>query len=371
MDPVAEAALEAVAVEQRHEELEVLFLAVVRRRRHQQEVPRERREELAEFVALGVLDLAAKDRGRHLVRLIADDEIPTAVRRLELLLHVLVARQLVEPGDDQVGFQEPVAGARRFELVVGENLEGQVETAVELILPLFGQAARADDEAALQVAASDQFLDQQAGHDGLAGAGVVGQQETQRLPRQHGLVHGRDLVGQRIDHRRVHRQHRIEEVRQSDALRLGDQAEERAVAVEAPGPALLDDFDARLVVAIEQFVRHLAGRRLVGEFERLGAEPLHADHRDQGIRQDAAQRSVGLKLFELAHAGGSHQFNEVLHLAQLHTTSRQPMPRPLRQSSRLWLHLSNGGGGVQGCRAPDALIVHDNRPDKMIHVILW
>jgi hypothetical protein len=36
--PVAKLALEAVAVEQRHEELEVLFLAVVRRRRHQQEV---------------------------------------------------------------------------------------------------------------------------------------------------------------------------------------------------------------------------------------------------------------------------------------------------------------------------------------------
>ena len=43
---VAEPALEAVAVEQRHEELEVLFLAVVRRRRHQQEVAGERREQL-------------------------------------------------------------------------------------------------------------------------------------------------------------------------------------------------------------------------------------------------------------------------------------------------------------------------------------
>jgi hypothetical protein len=71
----------------------------------------------------------------------------------------------------QVGFEEPVAGARRFELVVGENLEGQVEATVEFVLPLFGQAAGADDQAALQVATGDQFLDQQAGHDGLAGAG--------------------------------------------------------------------------------------------------------------------------------------------------------------------------------------------------------
>ena len=260
MHAVAETPLETVAVEQRHEELEVLFLAVVRRRRHQQEVPRERREQLAEPVALGVLDLAAEERGRHLVRLVADDEIPAAVRRLELLLHVLVARELVETGDDQVGFEEPVAGARGLELVVGEDLERQVEAAVELVLPLLGQAARADDEATLQIAARDQLLDQQPGHDRLAGAGVVGEQEAQRLAGQHRLVDRRDLVRQRLDHRGVDRQHRIEQVGEADALRLGDQPEERAVAIEAPGPPLLHDLEARLVVAVEQLVRDLAGR---------------------------------------------------------------------------------------------------------------
>ena len=281
MDAVAEPALEAVAVEQRHEELEVLFLAVVRRRRHQQEVPRQRREQLPEPVALGVLDLAAEERGRHLVRLVADDEVPAAVGRLELLLHVLVARELVEAGDDEVGLEEPVAGAGGLELVVGEDLERQVEAAVELVLPLLGEAARADDEAALEVAAGDQLLDEQARHDRLAGAGVVGEQEAQRLARQHRLVDGRDLVRQRLDDRGVDRQHRVEEVREADALRLGDQPEQRAVAVEAPRPALLDDLEARLVVAVEQLVRDLAGRVLVGQLERLGAEPLHADDRDQ------------------------------------------------------------------------------------------
>ena len=153
---VAEAALEAVAVEQRHEELEVLLLAVVRRGRHQQEVAGERPEQLAELVALGVLDLAAEDRGRQLVRLVADDEVPAAVGRLQLGLHVLVARQLVEAGDDAGCVsrnQLPVRG--RLELVVGEDLEVQVEAAAQLVLPLLGQAAGADDEAALQVAAHD------------------------------------------------------------------------------------------------------------------------------------------------------------------------------------------------------------------------
>ena len=76
------------------------------------------------------------------------------------MLYLLVARQLVEAGNDQVGFEKPVAGARRFELVVGEDLEGQMKAAKQLVLPLFGQTAGADDEAALQVAPGDQFLDE-------------------------------------------------------------------------------------------------------------------------------------------------------------------------------------------------------------------
>ena len=42
-------------------------------------------------------------------------------------------------------------------------------------------------------------LMKQPGHDRLAGAGVIGQQEPQRLARQHLLVDGGDLVRQRID----------------------------------------------------------------------------------------------------------------------------------------------------------------------------
>ena len=43
----------------------------------------------------------------------------------------------------------------------------------ELVLPLFDEATRRDDQAALQVASGDQLLDEQTGHDGLPGAGIV------------------------------------------------------------------------------------------------------------------------------------------------------------------------------------------------------
>ena len=267
----------------------------MRRRRHQQEGPREGREELPEPVTPGVLDLAAEGRGRHPVRLVADHEVPPAVGRLELPLDGLVARELVEPSDDQVGLPEPVAGAGGLELVVGEDLEREVEPAVELVPPRLGKAGRAGDQAPLEVAAGGyQLLDQQARHDGLAGAGVVGEQEAERLAGQHRLIDGGDLVGKGVDDGGVHRQDGVEEVGQADSERLRDEPEQRAVAVEAPRPALLHQIEPGLVVPIEQLVGHLAGGRLVGEFDRIGAEPLQADHGHHRVRDDPADRGVRL-----------------------------------------------------------------------------
>ena len=217
----------------------------------------------AEPVALGVLDLAAEEGRRHLVRLVADDEVPAAIGRLRASACTSSLRdELVEPGDDEVGFQEPVAGARRFELVVGQDLERQVEAAVELVLPLLGEAARADDQAALQVAAGDQLLDQEPGHDRLAGAGVVGEQEAQRLARQHRLVDGGDLVRQRLDDRGVDGQHRIEQMREADAVRLGDQAEQarRRRRSSRAGPRSTTSSRGSSC-AVQQLVGDLAGRR--------------------------------------------------------------------------------------------------------------
>ena len=65
----------------------------------------------------------------------------------------------------------------------------------QLVLPLLGQATGADDHAPLEIAPGDQLLDEEASHDGLARAWIVGEEEPQRLPRQHGLVDRRDLVG--------------------------------------------------------------------------------------------------------------------------------------------------------------------------------
>ena len=103
----------------------------------------------------------------------------------------------------------------------------------------------------------------------------------------------------------MHGEHRVEEMREADTLGLGDQAEEGAVAVEAPRPADLDDLQLGLVVSVQKLVGHLAGGRLVGQLERFGAEPLHADDRREAVGQNAAYGGVGLEVFELHTLGYS------------------------------------------------------------------
>ena len=299
MNAIAKAPLESVPVDERHEELKVFLFPVVRSGRHQQEMAGETRQQLPQPVALRVLDLTTKERRRHLMGLVAHDEIPAAIRGLQLLLNVLVARELIQPGNDEIGFQEPVSCARCFELVVRQDVEGQVEPTVELILPLLRETTGTDDQTPLQITASDQLLDEQPRHDGFAGARVIGEKKAKRLTGQHGFVDRGDLMGQRLDDRGMHGEHRVEEMREADSLRLGDQTEQRAVSVEAPWPADFDDLEPGFVVTVQKLIGDLSGRRLVRQLERFRAEPLHAHHRDEAVGQDAAHRGVGLEIFQL------------------------------------------------------------------------
>jgi hypothetical protein len=74
-----------------------------------------------------------------------------------------------------------------------------MKAPIKLVLPLLRQAPRAHNEAALKIATSDQFLDQQPCHDRLSRPRIIRQQEPQRLARQHGLINGGDLMWQRLN----------------------------------------------------------------------------------------------------------------------------------------------------------------------------
>src|SRR5205814_1724511 len=143
------------------------------------------------------------------------------------------------------------AGYGRLDLIARENLKGKVEFFRKLVLPLLDETARGDNETAFQIAADQQLLDEQTGHDRLAGAGVVGEQKPERLARQHFAIDRRDLMGQGLDQRGADGEIGIEKMGEADAVSLGGKLEQRSVGAETVGSTALDNLQKRLFAPIE------------------------------------------------------------------------------------------------------------------------
>jgi len=167
------------------------------------------------------------------------------------VLDGLIPAELVKPADDERGFAKPVAGAGGFQLVFGQNVEGQLEALPQFVLPLFGQIARANNHGAVKVATDQQLLHEQTGHDGLAGARIVSQEEAQGLPWKQLAVNSRDLVGQRVNQGGMDREDRVKEVCEADTAGLGGELETRAVSVEAPGLTALGDLQCGFAIPVQ------------------------------------------------------------------------------------------------------------------------
>ena len=90
MNAIAKATFKTVGIEQAQEELEIFLFAVVWRGSEQDEVARDLAEQFTKLIAFGLLDLAAKEGGRHLVRLVHDDQIPLGLS--QFVLDLLIAR---------------------------------------------------------------------------------------------------------------------------------------------------------------------------------------------------------------------------------------------------------------------------------------
>ncbi len=76
--------------------------------------------------------------------LIANDQVP--IRLLQLGLDGHITAQLIQAGNGKAVLSKPVAGASRFQLIMGQNLKGELEAMVEFILTTLHQTARAEDQ---------------------------------------------------------------------------------------------------------------------------------------------------------------------------------------------------------------------------------
>lgn len=80
---------------------------------------------------------------------------------------------MIETGDQQVGILKRIAASALFNLFAREQREAEAELLVHFILPLFDQTARGDDKHPPGIGPHQKFTDKQAGHDGLAGTGII------------------------------------------------------------------------------------------------------------------------------------------------------------------------------------------------------
>src|SRR5690349_4223791 len=103
---------------------------------------------------------------------------------------------------------------------------------------------------------------------------------------------------ERIEVRRMHRQVRVEQVREVDTERLGGKAEELSVAVEAPGAAQLLNLKRSLVAAIEELVVDPTRLVSIRKRQRLRAMPLCGNDGHRLVRQHAKHSGAGRQLLK-------------------------------------------------------------------------
>jgi len=202
------------------------------------------------------------------VRLVDDHEIP--VGALETGPH-LVALGEVDRGDGAVGAPPRLVAEVPLDAVGAQDVEFLVELVGELLAPLERERRGADDQHPVGHAAQAELLVEQAGHDGLAGARVVGEHESQPRLRQHVPVDGDDLVREA-----AHARHRDGEVRvvgegEFDAVGLHEVEE---VVAGDEGRLLVYELDGAVleVGASELGLVEAAGGGAHAELEEVVAE---------------------------------------------------------------------------------------------------
>ena len=255
---------EDLRVEQSPEMVIGRVLAHVRRCREQQQVPRRppqagepavgsraAGQRLGQLVAPPLADAAALGGGAQLVRLVEHHQVVGSRGRCAQRRERPLAGQGVERHDGEVAVRPPerIPGA-------GGDAEAEAKEGAQLALPVADQAGRRDDEHAPDTAPRQHFADVEPGHDRLAGAGVVGQQEAQRLLPQHPFVDRDALVRQRIDPRRLAGEGRVELVAEGQPPRLRHRGDRVGIAGE---------------VELEWTVSHVVERRRTPRPARSGS----------------------------------------------------------------------------------------------------
>ena len=91
------------------------------------------------------------------------------------------------------------------------------ELLIQLVLPLLDETSGDYDKTPPDPPPRERFFDEQARHDGLTCAWIVGEQEPFGVPGEHVVVDGLHLMRQRFDVGSRHGQQRVKRGRMPQA----------------------------------------------------------------------------------------------------------------------------------------------------------
>jgi hypothetical protein len=135
--------------------------------------------------------------------------------------------------------------------------------------PLVGQVGGHDDQRAFDQAPEFEFLDEQPGHDGLASAGIIGEEEADARLGQQVVVDRVHLMREWIDLRHRHGKMRVVLERQANSVRFGGESEMRGIAIKSRQCTSRGDRDGA--------VKFLGLEQLGPETFGVCADSLHLD----------------------------------------------------------------------------------------------
>ena len=166
--------------------------------------------------------------GRHAVAFVDDHEVPVHLAQAG---QDVGAFREIERRDDLVLLEPLIDPELLADVAAFEHQELLVELLFQLALPLEAQVCGTDHQHSLDETAELQLAYEQPGHDGLARAGVVCEEEPDRRELQEVFVDGLKLVRQRVDARDGEAEVGVELVGDPQRVRLQPQPEQSSVSI--------------------------------------------------------------------------------------------------------------------------------------------
>ena len=173
-------------------------------------------QNICSLISFRFIGLLAIFVGREFMCLIEDYHIPTGLRQD---VHNILATDEIDTGYNTITILE-YSGLRREHTTI-HQFEGDIELYAHLVLlPLFCQTSRRDNQYTLHIMTKHQLFEKKASHDGFTCTSIVCKQETNLGLWQQELIDCFHLMRQGVNDTTVNGKEWVKLIGRFDALSL-------------------------------------------------------------------------------------------------------------------------------------------------------